>query len=191
WFKRKEKGITTATEDKKDIRPQDGPAYTAGILMGKRRNGRFVVADVFNQRLNAADVQAAILNTAKSDKAIYKRVKIRLNQDPGQAGKAQAEQYMKLLQGFSISIRRETGSKETRAEPFSAQWLGVRGSEMGHVDILLAPWNEVYFSQLESFPESKFKDMVDSSATAFDELTLGATACSISETESDRHSPWI
>lgn len=159
-----------ATEDKKDTRPEDGPAYTAGVLLGKRRCGRYIVADVFNKRLNAADVRQSILNTAVADRAKYHAVRIRLNQDPGQAGKDQAEQYMKFLSGFSISIERETGSKETRAEPFSAQWLGVAGSERGNVDVLIADWNDAYFTELEAFPEGKFKDMVDASSTAFAEL---------------------
>ena len=33
-------------------------------------------------------------------------------------------------------------------------------------------WNEEYFNQLESFPESKFKDMVDAGSSAFGEITL-------------------
>lgn len=181
-----------ATEDKKTNNPEDGPAFTAGVLMGKRKNGRFVVIDVINQRLNAADVQNTILNTAKADKAKYKRVKIRLNQDPGQAGKAQAEQYMKLLAGFSVNIERESGSKETRAEPLSAQWLGVSGSAIGNVDVMIADWNDAYFSQLESFPEGKFKDMVDASSTAFDELTRGVTSFGLGRgsADADRESPW-
>lgn len=64
---------------------------------------------------------------------------------------------------------RESGSKETRAEPFAAQW------QHGTVEILTAPWNEEYFSQLESFPESKFKDMVDASSAAFSELEKANT----------------
>ena len=181
-----------ATEDRKDNNPEDGPAYTAGVLLGKRRCGRYVVLDVINQRLSASDVQNVILNTAKADKAKYKKVKIRLNQDPGQAGKAQAEQYMKLLAGYSLSIKRETGDKVTRAEPFSAQWMGISGSNNGNVDVLLGDWNEAYFNQLESFPEGKFKDMVDASGTAFDELTTGASGLGLSSSaaDADRSSPW-
>ena len=37
--------------------------------------------------------------------------------------------------------------------------------------MLIAEWNEMYFSQLESFPESKHDDMVDASSDAFNELT--------------------
>ncbi|MCU7380502.1 phage terminase large subunit [Clostridiales Family XIII bacterium ASD5510] len=160
-----------ATEDKKNTSPEDGPAYTAGIMIGCRRNGRFVIADVINRRMDSSSVRQTVLNTAKLDKAKYgRKVRIRMNQDPGQAGKEQAENYLKLLSGFSVHIIPETGSKETRAEPLSAQWIGPEGSETGFVDVLIAPWTEEYLGQLESFPESKFKDMVDASATGFLEL---------------------
>jgi len=165
-----------ATEDKKDQRPEDGAAYTAGVLMGRRRNGRFIIVDVINKRLNAADVRATIKTTAIIDKAKYKNVTVKLNQDPGQAGKDQAEQYLKFLQGFAVTIERESGSKETRADPLSAQWMGVQGSEYGNVDVLIAPWNEEYFGQLEGFPQIKFKDMVDASGSAFNELMKKGTS---------------
>lgn len=165
-----------ATEDKKNTRPEDGPAFTAGVLIGKRKNGRYVIADVINRRMNSSDVRATVLNTAKMDKAKFgRKVRIRMNQDPGQAGKEQAENYLKLLSGFSVHITPETGSKETRAEPLSAQWIGPDGAEKGFVDVLIAPWTETYLGQLEAFPESKFKDMVDCSATGFIELESTAT----------------
>lgn len=160
-----------ATEDKKNTRPEDGPAYTAGVLIGKRKNGRYIIADVINRRMNSSDVRQTVLNTARMDKARFgRKVRIRMNQDPGQAGKEQSENYIKLLSGFSVHITPETGSKETRSEPFSAQWIGAEGSEMGNVDVLIAPWTETYLGQLEAFPESKFKDMVDASSTGFLEL---------------------
>ena len=165
-----------ATEDRKNTRPEDGPAFTAGVLIGKRKNGRFVIADVINRRMNSSEVRQTVLNTAKLDKAKYgRKVKIRMNQDPGQAGKEQAENYIKMLAGFSLHITPETGSKETRAEPLSAQWIGPDGSEEGFVDVLIAPWTENYLGQLEAFPESKFKDMVDASSTGFLELQSKVT----------------
>lgn len=181
-----------ATEDKKGQNPEDGPAYTAGVLIGKRKCGRYIVADVINQRLNSADVRNTVKNTAAADKARYKNVRIRMNQDPGQAGKEQAEQYIKLLAGYSLNIERESGSKETRAEPFSAQWLGLPGSETGNVDVLEAPWNDAYFSQLESFPQSKWKDMVDASSTAFNELESGKPVVlpPPSAAAANRSNPW-
>lgn len=165
-----------ATEDKKNTRPEDGPAYTAGVLIGKRKNGRYVIADVINRRMNSAEVRDTVLKTARLDKATYgRKVKIRMNQDPGQAGKEQAENYLKMLAGFSVHITPETGSKETRAEPLSAQWIGPEGAEEGFVDVLVRPWTETYLGQLEAFPESKFKDMVDASSTGFLELQASNT----------------
>lgn len=159
-----------STEDRRGNNPEDGPAYTAGVLIGKRKNGRIVIADVINQRLNSSDVRNTVLNTAMADKAAFKRVRIRMNQDPGQAGKDQAEQYIKLLAGHSLNIERESGSKETRAEALSAQWIGLKTSEKGNVDVLNAPWTNAYLAQMDGFPDRKFKDMADASATGYLEL---------------------
>lgn len=149
---------------------EDGdPAYTAGVLIGKRKNGRYIVADVINKRLAASDVRKLIKMTAQADRAKYGRVIQRLPQDPGQAGKEQAQSYVKMLAGFLVKTIGESGSKESRAEPFAAQW------QAGNVDVLIAEWNEMYFNQLESFPESKFKDMVDGSSSSFNEIENGAT----------------
>lgn len=151
------------------------PAYTAGVLIGKRKNGRYIVADVINRRLDSAEVRELIKMTCIADKAKYGRVITRLPQDPGQAGKAQAQSFLKFLSGFAVKILPESGDKVTRAEPFSAQWLGLEGMDKGNVDILAADWNEMYFNQLESFPQSQFKDMVDASSSAFSEIENGLT----------------
>ena len=147
-----------------DEREGGDPACTAGVLMGKRKNGSFIIADVVNVRLNASDVRKTIKNTAIKDKALHKRVRTRIPQDPGQAGKDQAQSYIRYLSGFDVIARLESGSKETRAEPVAAQW------QAGNIQVLIASWNEPYFSQMESFPESKLKDMVDATSSAFNEL---------------------
>lgn len=144
------------------------PAYTAGVLMGKRKSGRYIVADVVNQRVKAGDVEKLIRITAMSDREKHGlNYRVRIPQDPGAAGKIVANQYINTLAGFDIKSEPVSGSKELRASPFAAQW------QNGFVDILIAPWNDEYFSQLESFPESKYKDMVDASADAFNELADG------------------
>lgn len=50
----------------------------------------------------------------------------------------------------------------------------------------------MFLTQLESFPESKFKDMVDASSNGFNELEKGKTALKLSSSVSDanRVSPW-
>lgn len=156
--------LAATSEDEKG-----DPAYTAGVIIGKRKNGRYVVADVINKRLSASEVRNLVKMTAQADKAKYKRITERLPQDPGQAGKEQAQSYVKMLAGFNVKVIPESGDKVTRAEPFAAQW------QAGNVDVLIADWNEMYFNQLESFPESKFKDMVDASSNAFSEIESGVT----------------
>ena len=142
------------------------PAYTAGVLIGKRKNGRYIVADVINKQMSASDVRKTIKLTAQSDRAAYKRVRIRLPQDPGQAGKEQAQSYIKFLSGFDVTAVLESGSKESRAEPMAAQW------QAGNFDIMYGDWNEVFLTQLENFPDGNFKDMVDAAANGFAEIEI-------------------
>lgn len=140
------------------------PAYTASVLLGKRRDGSYVIADATNNRYKAEKVRALVKQCAVSDKAKHKRVRIRMSIDPGQAGKEQFQSYVKMLAGFSVNGVRESGTKEARAEPFAAQW------QAGNVYVVAGPWTEALLGQYESFPESKFKDMVDAGSNAFNEL---------------------
>lgn len=143
------------------------PAYTAGVLMGKRGDGSYIIADVVNVRMSANDVRQFIRHTAETDNARYGNVRIRLPKDPGQAGKDQAQNFIKFLSGYSVKAIPETGSKEARAEPVAAQW------QAGNIDIVYGEWNDMYFDQLESFPTGKYKDMVDATSSAFSELENG------------------
>lgn len=151
-----------ATEKKEK---SDDPDFTSGVLIGKRKNGKFVVLDVINQRIRAGEVEKLMYNTAVADRAKYGRMyRIRLPIDPGAAGKIVADAYVKMLAGFVVKAERVTGSKVSRATPFAAQW------QNGNVDVLAAPWNEMYFSQLEFFPDTTHDDMVDASSDSFNEL---------------------
>ena len=150
-----------ATEKKES----NDPDYTSGVLMGRRKNGNFVVLDVVNQQIKAGDVERLIRNTSLADRAKYGRMYwVRLPIDPGAAGKIVADSYVKLLTGFAVETERVTGSKILRATPFATQW------QNGNVEVLIADWNEMYFSQMEFFPESKHDDMVDASSDSFNEL---------------------
>jgi hypothetical protein len=40
------------------------------------------------------------------------------------------------------------------------------------VEVVAGPWTEPLLSQYESFPESKYKDMVDAGSNAFNELEM-------------------
>ena len=143
------------------------PDWSAGVLMGLRENGRLIILDVVRARKKSHSVREMVLRTAKRDSEI---VKIGMSQDPGQAGKDQAESYVTLLRGYSVFVIRETGDKVTRADPFAAQWQG------GQVDILRGAWNEDYFTELEAFPtKGVHDDQVDGSSGAFQMLVKGTT----------------
>ena len=146
------------------------PAYTASVLIGKRRDGRYVIADATNHRYKAGKVRELVKQCAVTDKARYRRVRIRMSIDPGQAGKEQSQSYIKMLAGFSVRAVRETGSKVDRAAPFAAQW------QAGNVDVVAGPWTETLLGQYEAFPESKYKDLVDAGSNAFNELEMMNTA---------------
>ena len=158
------RGWDLAATDKDE---DDEAAFTAGVLMGRRENGRFVIIDVINRQLKAGDVRSTVLVTAKMDHVKYAWCRQRLPQDPGQAGKDQKASYMEMLAGFDVHMIPESGDKATRAEPMAAQW------QHGMFDLVAGEWNEAYLNQLESFPDSKWKDMVDASSSAFNEITLG------------------
>lgn len=152
-----------AATEKKD---SNDPDFTSSTLMGKRKDGLYVVFDVINVRIKAGDVEKLIKSTAASDRAAYKGMyKVRLPIDPGAAGKIVADTYVKALAGYSVNAARVTGSKIARATPFAAQW------QNGHVAVMAGTWNGAFFSQLEAFPEGSHDDMVDCSSDAFNELT--------------------
>ena len=152
-----------------DVKDNSEAAYTAGVLIGKRKSGAFVILDVKNVQMNASSVRKLIWNTAVTDQYTYKDSKIILPQDPGQAGKDQAESFVKFLAGFDVNTELESGSKIERANPMAAQW------QIGNIQVLQADWTKSYLEQMNNFPESKFKDMVDASSKAFNFINKART----------------
>jgi predicted phage terminase large subunit-like protein len=136
-------------------------ARTAGVKLGRTSTGRYVVGHVVTTQDEGHKVRALIRATAEAD---GKAVEISLPQDPGQAGKVQAQDLIAMLAGFVARAEPETGDKATRAEPFSAQ------CEAGNVDIVRGTWNEAYLDELCMFPGGSMKDQVDASSGAFARL---------------------
>lgn len=138
-----------------------GGAYTAGVLMHKLRDGRFVISDVVRGQWGAMDRENQIKQTAHMD---GKNVTIWIEQEPGSGGKESAEATIRNLQGFKVYADRVTGDKETRAEPYAAQVQG------GNVCLVRAQWNRDFMNEHESFPNGTYKDQVDAAAGAFAKL---------------------
>ncbi len=164
WVRRWDLAASKPTEEAPD------PDWTAGVLMGRRENGRSVVADCTTLRDIATQVRTTLLTTARQDKARHRNVTIVVPQDPGQAGKAQAQSLVTLLAGFKVKIERESGHKLVRAEPFSAQW------QAGNVDVLAGPWTDAFLTEMDGFPSAAHDDIPDAAAGAFNELAGSITA---------------
>lgn len=136
-------------------------ARTAGVLLGITPDGSYVVGHVVKEREEGNTVRELIKSTAETD---GKTVNIGLPQDPGQAGKVQAQDFVKLLAGWLVKAEPETGDKYTRAKPFATQ------CEAGNVYLIEGEWNAEYIDELCLFPNSTFKDQVDASSGAFGRL---------------------
>lgn len=158
WVRRWDLAATEPSET------NPSPSATASVLMGKRSDGRIVIADAVNIRKNASFVRETIKAIASQDKAKYSRTLTVIPQDPGQAGKDQAASLTKYLLGYRVKAVRETGKKQVRAEPLSAQW------QAGNVEIVQGEWNKEYLLEMSSFPGSDHDDYIDASSGAFLEV---------------------
>ena len=127
------------------------PDWTIGVKLGRERNGGYWLLDMVRGRANPGDTERLLLNTATQD---GKRVRIGFGQDPGQAGKSQAQHLVRTLSAFTVNPASETGDKLTRFGPFSSQ------CRAGNVKIRRGSWNEELFRVLEGFPDLAHDDEV-------------------------------
>jgi predicted phage terminase large subunit-like protein len=137
------------------------PDWTVGIKLGRDRNRGYWLLDVVRARANPGDVERLLLNTATQD---GKQVVIGFGQDPGQAGKSQAQHLVRALSAFTARAAAESGDKLTRFGPFSSQ------CRAGNVKILRGLWNEDLFRVLEGFPDLAHDDEVDACSGALEML---------------------
>jgi len=146
---------------------------TEGVLEGDRGERgpdglpivpRYVVLDCVTHVGPPHEVHKLVKDTAHLDGA---EVVIRMPQDPGQAGKDQAETFKRELTGFTVVAKPVTGDKVVRAGPYSSQ-VGAR-----NFGIVRAPWTAAYVAQHHAFPDAARDDKVDAGADAFSELSMG------------------
>jgi predicted phage terminase large subunit-like protein len=142
-----------------------GGDWTVGLLLGIGDDGMYYILDVIRCQESPHTVERLIIDTAKADGP---ETIISLPQDPGQAGKAQAQYLIRQLAGYNVHADQETGSKTVRALPVAAQ------AEGGNIKILSAPWTDDLLAELEEFPGG-WDDQVDALAGAFTDL-VGSTS---------------
>jgi predicted phage terminase large subunit-like protein len=132
-------------------------AYTSGVKVAYHAPTRhFYVEHVL--RVRTENVEPVLVNTATQDGT---DVEISIPQDPGQAGKVQARQFIAALIGYVATASPESGDKLSRAEPVIAQ------SEAGNISLVEGDWNETFLDEIETFPSGAFKDQVDAMSRAF------------------------
>ena len=137
------------------------PDWTSGTKISRDRKGVFYIEDVTRFRGSPLTVENGIVNTASQD---GKRVEIGIEQDPGQAGKAEAEYQVRNLAGYIVHAFPVNKNKVLRASPYSAQ------AEAGNIKLLRGAWNAAFITEHENFPppEGNGKDdQVDSTSGGF------------------------
>jgi predicted phage terminase large subunit-like protein len=145
--------------------------WTAGLKMQKHPTGVFYIHGVARLQGSPLKVEQAIATTATSD---GKGCNIRLEQDPGQAGKAEVGYHIRQLAGYVVKAVPVRKSKEARV-------LGANGvaaqAEAGNIKIVdpLAdqggsPWVKAFLDEICLFPRGEHDDQVDALSGAFNEL---------------------
>jgi predicted phage terminase large subunit-like protein len=137
----------------------DGGDETIGIKLGITHTGAVLVLDIVSGRLNPAEVEALVLQTAKLDGP---EVHIAMEQEPGQSGKSQIVNFSKLLAGFSFKGIPSDENKITRAAAISSQVSN------GNVYLIAGLRNEgAFLEQLDLFPFGEHDDKVDGFSGAY------------------------
>lgn len=150
------------------------PDWTRGLKMYKYPDGKVLVADLKSMRDTPGQVELFIKNVASQDGYT---VTVMAQQDPGSAGVAEAENFIRMLSGFMVKTESLSKDKVTRSKPVSAQ------AEWGNVMVLRAPWNEDFFTECENFSDDPSEyahdDIVDTLSGAFNELAGGLSIADV------------
>lgn len=139
------------------------PDWTVGTLV-LYADGISWVVDVRKARVKGDKVEHLVAQTAAEDGPL---VSIRMEMEPGSAGKNLVDQYARhVVPGYDFQGVRATGDKQTRARPFSAAVAN------GNVRVVRASWLTEWLDELSAFPEAAaHDDQVDSVVGAFNAAT--------------------
>lgn len=146
----------TAAEDIKSKKA----SHTAGLLMTQASDGQWYIKGVDRFQGSPMEVMTRIKNVATQDGV---QTDIWLEQDPGQAGKAEVQAQVRNLVGFNARVNAVHESKGIRAKPLSAQ------CEAGNVKLVAGNWVEKFLREAENFDGSKtcVSDQIDAASGAF------------------------
>jgi predicted phage terminase large subunit-like protein len=137
---------------------ENGGDFTVGVKLAKTADGIIYIEDVVRGQFGTAARDAIIRQTTARD---GKAVKIIGEQEPGSGGKESAENFIRMLSGYSVQTEKTSGSKELRADPLSSQL------NAGNVKLVKGDWNKEFIEEFRKFPKGKHDDIVDATSLAF------------------------
>ena len=141
---------------------QNDGDYTVGVKMGIDADKNIYILDVIRGQWEPNERDKWIKQTADLDG----RINITIPEDPGAAGKFQAQYLFRLLAGHNINKIKPTGKKEVRAEGIASQ------INAGNVYLVEGKWNRDFIDELRTFPLGKHDDQVDAMSDAFSQLFI-------------------
>lgn len=158
--------------------------WTVGLLLGKvRESKRFAVLDVERKRVGPDGVRKLVLDTAVRDKLRYgPGVIVNIPQDPAQAGKDQATQYVSMLSGFHVRITPTASNKSKTIKAGGAASQQRVGNVMLPKDAaavmadgkkgLPVGWVGAFVAETTQFDNGTFDDQVDAFSDAYNRLAV-------------------
>ncbi len=144
------------------------PDYTASAKIGYSPSTKlWYVGHIERFREDPDEVERRFIQRAELD---GEQVHVQIPQDPGQAGKGQARNMVRLLPKHSVVAATVTGDKMSRAHPWAAK------SGAGLVKLVKGDWNEPFLVELTSFPTGAHDDQIDAVSAAFERLLSSSSA---------------
>jgi predicted phage terminase large subunit-like protein len=148
--------------------------YTAGVLLGRSRDGLWYVIEARRTRRSPHGVECFITETAERDRAWalehgYAPPTIVMEQEPAAAGKALIDHYRRtVLAPYPFWGLPSSASKVHRAEIVSAR------AEAKEIWLCRGQWVGELLDELAAFPSGSHDDQVDALTGAYAYLAQGS-----------------
>lgn len=142
---------------------EGGGDYTAGTLVSHNlTTNHTYIENVVRKQMSPGQVEKKVKEIAKADGY---GVKVRIEREPGSAGKALVEHYKNILTGYDVDEVPTVNNKLVRAQPF------LSACEAGGVSIVEGTWIEEFLKEFDDFPGGANDDQIDTAAAGYVVLT--------------------
>ncbi len=143
--------------------------WTATVLVEQLHDPQlaksiYIITDARRMRGTPDEVKRFMLEVTSGDDVTVMNW---VPEDPGQAGKAQAQDLVAMLFGKAVFTERQSGPKTARA------FAAAGAMNAGLLGMLKADWNRVLVDELAGFPFARHDDLVDALSISFNKATDG------------------